>query len=99
MAKFSEHNQPQGRGRPKGSKDKRSQFSDSMTKTALAQLSEAVTQGESWAITLVVSRTHPALKTITPKDSLEGELLAAKIKEVAEFEERLNALEVQANES
>lgn len=97
--RFSADNQPKGRGRPKGSKDKKMSFPDSLKVSALNQLTEAVNTGESWAITLVMSRTHPALKPITPKDSLDGEMLAAKIKEVTEFEERLKALEDQSNEN
>jgi hypothetical protein len=97
--RFSADNQPKGRGRPKGSKDKKMTLPDSLKATALEQLTEAVSVGESWAITLVMSRTHPALKPITPEDSLDGEMLAAKIKEVTEFEERLKALEDQSNEN
>jgi hypothetical protein len=98
MAKFSKDNQPVKNGRKAGGKNKRSQFSDTLTTSALGQLTAAVDSGESWAIQLVIARTHPALKPITPVNSLDGDLLAAKIKEVSEFEERLNALE-QANET
>ncbi len=98
MAKFSKDNQPAKNGRKAGGKNKRSQFSETLTASALEQLTAAVDSGESWAIQLVIGRTHPALKPITPVDSLDGDLLAAKIKEVAEFEERLRALEI-SNES
>lgn len=97
---FTKDHQPtKGRGRVKGSKNKRSQFTKLLTDEALKQVTAAVASGESWAIQLVINRTHPQLKAITPVDSLDGELLQAKIKEVAEFEQRLLALEAQANES
>ena len=92
--KFSATNQPPGKnGRPKGSRNKRSQFSDVMTATALEKLESALSEGESWAIQLIINRTHPALKAITPRDSLDGEFLKLKMKEISEFEERIQALE------
>jgi hypothetical protein len=47
----------------------------------------------------VLKRISPALKPITPEDSLDGHMLALKIKEVSEFEERLLNLEVKTSES
>jgi len=97
--KFSATNQPTGkRGRPTGSKDKKAQFTKELTDTAMTKLTEAVSEGESWALQLIFNKTHPSLKPITPTDSLDGDLLRAKIKEVAEFEDRLIALENQAND-
>jgi hypothetical protein len=93
MAKFTATNQPAGNGRPLGSKNKRSQFTDAMTSTALEKLDIALADGESWAIQLVINRTHPALKAITPEGSLDGDFLKLKMKEISEFEERLVALE------
>ena len=90
---FSATNQPVKNGRPKGSKNKRGQFSKELTEQALEQLSVAVNQCESWAIQEVLKRTHPALKPITAEDSLDGDMLALKMKEISEFEQRLNALE------
>jgi hypothetical protein len=90
---FSKTNQPVNNGRPKGSKNKRGQFSKELTEQALEQLTVAVNQCESWAIQEVLKRTHPALKPITPEDSLDGDMLALKMKEISEFEQRLNALE------
>ncbi len=92
---FSKDHQPTKNGRPKGSRNKRSQFGDAMTATALKQLQAAVDDGESWAVQLVLNKTHPSLKPVTPVNSLDGELLQAKIKELSEFEERLAALERQ----
>lgn len=87
------------KGRPKGSKNKRSLINESLQKEAMAKLSDAVSSGEAWAIQAVLDRTMPKLKQITPDNSLDGEYLAAKIKEVAEFEARLAALEAKHNES
>ena len=93
MAKFSADNQPTSNGRKKGSVNKRSQFSDTLTKDALTQLNEAVSRGESWAVESVLKRTHAPLKAITPDNSLDGELLKLKMLEISEFEERIKALE------
>tara|TARA_R110000851_G_C13096306_1_gene567475 strand:- start:1513 stop:1809 length:297 start_codon:yes stop_codon:yes gene_type:complete len=98
MAKFTATNQPAGNGRPLGSKNKRSQFTDAMTSTALEKLNIALSDGESWAIQLVINRTHPALKAITPEGSLDGDFLKLKMKEISEFDERIAALEQRLNE-
>jgi hypothetical protein len=95
---FSATNQPVNNGRPKGSKNKRGQFSKELTTQALEQLTLEVRQGEAWAIQEVVKRTHPTLKPITAEDSLDGELLILKIKEITELEQRLITLESKANE-
>jgi hypothetical protein len=96
---FSATNQPLNNGRPKGSRNKRGQFSKELTTQALEQLTLAVSNGEAWAVQEVFKRTHPTLKPITPVDSLEGDMLALKIKEVSEFEERLLILEAKTSES
>ena len=93
MARFTPDNQPSGRGRKVGSKNKRSQFSNELTATALAQLEIAVEQGEQWAVETILKRTHAPLKAVTPVDSLDGEYLALKMKELNDFEARLIALE------
>ena len=98
MAKFTATNQPAGNGRRLGSKNKRSQFTDAMTSTALEKLDIALSDGESWAIQLVINRTHPALKAITPEGSLDGDFLKLKMKEISEFDERIAALEQRLNE-
>ena len=97
MARFTKDNQPAGRGRPKGSRDKRSQFSDAMTSTALEQLEIALNNGEQWAVDTVLKRTHAPLKAVTPDNSLDGEFIKLKMKEISEFEQRIAALE-QHNE-
>jgi len=96
MARFSTTNQPIGNGRPRGSKNKRAQFSDVMTKTALEKLDDALQTGEQWAVEVVLKRTHAPLKAVTPDDSLDGEFLKLKMKEISEFADRLEALEAKA---
>ena len=93
MARFTQDNQPSGRGRKLGGKNKRSQFSNELTATALVQLKIAVEQGQQWAVETILKRTHAPLKAITPLDSLDGEFLTLKMKEISEFEARLQALE------
>ena len=82
-------------GRPRGAKGKRLQLPAELTTEAIAALAEAVAAGDVQAIRLVLDRTIPALKAITPESSLDGELMALKIKELAEFEQRLAAIEQQ----
>jgi hypothetical protein len=94
---FSATNQPANNGRPKGSRNKRGQFSKELTTQALEQLTLAVSNGEAWAVQEVFKRTHPTLKPITPTDSLDGEMLMLKMKEIEEFEQRLIALEIKNN--
>jgi hypothetical protein len=96
---FSATNQPANNGRPKGSRNKRGQFSKELAEQALEQLTLAVNQGEPWAIQEVLKRISPTLKPITPEESLDGDMLALKIKEVSEFEERLSNLEAKTSES
>ncbi|WP_417879539.1 DUF5681 domain-containing protein [Vibrio sp.] len=80
-------------GRPKGSKNTKGKFSEKITQEAVRQLEAALLSGEQWAVQEILKRTHPALKAITSDDSLDGEMLRMKIKEISEFEERLKALE------
>ncbi|MCA0937799.1 hypothetical protein LCL85_19860 [Vibrio alginolyticus] len=81
------------KGRPKGSRNKRSLLSDEITSEALTKLKEAVIAGEAWAVQEVLKRTHPMLKSVTPESSLDTELLSERIKELVAFEERIAALE------
>ena len=76
-----------------GFKNKRSQFSDVMTKKALEQLEIALNQGEQWAVETILKRTHAPLKAITPEHSIDGEFLKLKMKEISEFDTRIAALE------
>jgi hypothetical protein len=94
---FSATNQPANNGRPKGSRNKRGQFSQELAEQALEQLTLAVNQGESWAIQEVLKRISPTLKPITPEESLDGDILMLKIKEIQELEQRLLVLEAQNN--
>jgi hypothetical protein len=94
---FSTTNQPANNGRPKGSRNKRGQFSQELAEQALEQLTLAVNQGESWAIQEVLKRISPTLKPITPEESLDGDMLMMKIKEIQELEQRLIALEAHNN--
>jgi hypothetical protein len=94
---FSATNQPANNGRPKGSRNKRGQFSKELAEQALEQLTLAVNQGESWAIQEVLKRISPTLKPITPEESLDGDMLMLKIKEIQELEQRLLVLEAQNN--
>ena len=80
-------------GRPRGAKGKRLQLPSELTSDAIAALAEAVAGGDVQAIRLVLDRTIPALKAVTPESSLDGELMALKIRELAEFEKRLAAIE------
>jgi D-serine dehydratase len=98
MSKFSKDNQPANRGRPKGAKNKRGQFSEKLSNEAIQKLEQAVAQGEQWAIIEVLKRVAPPLKAVTPDDSLDGRMLEAKIFEITELEERLAELERLANE-
>ena len=82
-------------GRPRGAKGKRLQLPPDLTTEAIAALAEAVAGGDVQAIRLVLDRTIPALKAITPESSLDGELMALRIRELAEFEQRLAAIEQQ----
>jgi|TARA_R110000744_G_scaffold80267_1_gene157539 hypothetical protein len=98
MARFSTANQPESNGRPVGSKNKRSQFTDTMTSKALEQLEIALNEGQKWAVEAILKRTHAPLKAITPEHSLDADFIKLKIKEIAEFDERIQALEQQTNE-
>ena len=80
-------------GRPRGAKGKRLQLPSELTSDAITALAEAVAGGDVQAIRLVLDRTIPALKAVTPESSLDGELIALKIRELAEFEQRLAAIE------
>ena len=85
-------------GRPRGAKGKRLQLPSELTSDAITALAEAVAGGDVQAIRLVLDRTIPALKAVTPESSLDGELMALKIRELAEFEDRITALENAATD-
>jgi hypothetical protein len=60
-------------------------ISEEASAAAIKALELAAMQGEQWAILAIADRVSPKLKAITPPDSLDGELLRAKIKEMAEL--------------
>lgn len=91
--RFTQDNQPSNKGRPKGSLNKRSQFSNELTSKALLELEVALNKGEQWAVETILKRTHAPLKAITPEHSLDAEFLKLKMKEISEFEQRIAALE------
>lgn len=100
MAEFSKEQQPKKRGRPAGSKNKRAIISSELHESALTQITAAVKEGEQWAIIEVLKRTMPPLKAVTPEMSLDAEALRTnidlnnfKIKEMSDFEDRLQELE------
>ncbi|EBD6766780.1 hypothetical protein M7793_22270 [Enterobacter hormaechei subsp. hoffmannii] len=76
-----------------GAGRKRSPLPKQLTDNALKRLSELVEEGDVQAVRMVIDRSFPALKSITPIGTLDAELLKLKIKELSEFEERLAALE------
>lgn len=80
-------------GRPKGALNKRPQMPKVLLTDAMAKLAVAVGTGEPWAIQAVIDRWMPKLKPVTPEDSLDAEVLRARINEAVEFDRRLAALE------
>ncbi len=96
MARFEKGNK-QGRGRPLGSRNKRTQLSPTLTALAIKNLTEAAKAGESWATIEIMKRTVPCLRPSTPENTLDGALIELKIKELESFEQRLVVLEEQQN--
>jgi hypothetical protein len=76
-------------GRPPGITDKRvalkKQLLEPLLPEAIDKLAEAVSEGERWAVELVVTYSLPKPKPVDPD-------------ELAEFEERLSQLEQTANQ-
>ena len=85
-------------GRPKGARGKRAQIPPELTADALKRLAELVADGDAQAIKLVLDRTVPALKPTTAPGTLDAQLLGLKIREMAEFEDRITALENAATD-
>jgi hypothetical protein len=88
-----------GRGgaRP-GAGRKRSPLPKELTDSALVRLAKLVDAGDVGAVKMVIDRSFPALKSITPTGTLDAQLLQLKIKELGEFEERLAALEASRDQ-
>ncbi|EOF4701913.1 MULTISPECIES: hypothetical protein [Klebsiella/Raoultella group] len=76
---------------------KRTPLPKQLTDNALAQLTAFVDAGDIQAVRMVIDRSFPALKSITPTGTLDAELLKMKIKELSEFEQRIAALERASN--
>ena len=94
MPKFTAENQPDNKGRKKGSRNRKSMIDDLTQQAAKERLGAAVSAGEQWAILAVLDRTMPKLRPVTVSDSLDGEMLRLKIKEISDIEQRVKALEV-----
>jgi len=97
MAEFKTGNK-KAVGRPRGSKNAKTLLPKTLTDEALKQLKAKVQAGDLTAITFTLNRIYPALKPTATASELEltkaqTELTKFKIKELAEFEQRLHALE------
>jgi hypothetical protein len=90
--KFTADHQPKRR-RGK-SKDKLKRLIDESTQEeAKIQLSNAIREGQSWAVMAVLDRIAPKLKPATDPNSLDGQYIELKMKEISELEERIKKLE------
>ncbi len=96
MAKFTKENQPEGRGRPAGSPNKQKALFRAQGKQLLHDLMTRALAGCDESAKLVLPFLSKP-KNYTEQDTLDGQLLEAKIKEITELEKRLEALE-QATE-
>ena len=96
MAKFTSDNQPANRGRKRGSKNIKQAITPEMESKAQAVLLQALDDGEQWACEAVLKRTAAPLKAITAPNSLDGQHLELKIKEITELEQRIAELEAVA---
>jgi D-serine dehydratase len=70
-------------------------ISETLSQKTLERLTQAVDDGEAWAVQAVLDRVAPKLKAITPQSSLDGELIQARILEIRDLEQRLLALEAR----
>ena len=95
MAKFTKDNQPEGRGRPVGSQNKQKAEFRRGGRKLLDNLMARALDGCDEAAKLVLPFIAKP-KPYTEICSLDGELLQARIKEITELEQRLEALEQSA---
>lgn len=97
MAKFSSDNQPSKRGRPSGSKNKLLSKFRADGKALLNDLMKRALAGDDEATKMLlpfISKPKP----YTEENTLDGEYLRLKAKEISEFDLRIQALEMAANE-
>ncbi|BBV65599.1 TPA: hypothetical protein N2N50_000650 [Kluyvera ascorbata] len=81
-------------GRPVGSKNTtRRILPKSLSDSAMVQLTRLVDNGDWDAVKFTLERVYPGLKAITPANSIDAEVLRARIHEAVEFDRRLAALE------
>ena len=81
-------------GRPVGSKNTtRRILPKSLSDSAMVQLTRLVDNGDWDAVKFTLARVYPGLKAITPANSIDAEVLRARINELVEFDRRLAALE------
>lgn len=83
---------PRGGARP-GAGRKRVALPLKLRTLALDKLTALVEQGDVGAVKMVIDRHWPQLRAITPENSLDGKLIAAKLAELETFEARIAALE------
>lgn len=100
MAEFKAQNK-KAVGRPRGSKNAKTLLPKKLTDEALKQLESKVKDGDLTAITFTLNRIYPSLKATATGAELglveaQTELAHFKVKELGEFQARLDALE-QAN--
>ena len=84
--KFSSEYQPERR---RG----KAQLPQKFKKEALEKLEDALLASESWAVKEVLDRFYPKFKQSTDPTSIDAKALEAKILEVYELKDRLEALE------
>lgn len=85
-------------GRPVGSKNTtRRILPKSLSDSAMVQLTRLVDNGDWDAVRFTLERIYPSLKPITPANSIDAEVLRARINDLVEFDRRLAALEESRN--
>jgi hypothetical protein len=92
MAKFSSTNQPERRGRPPGTPNKRTSAFRKAGNQLLDDLMQRALNGDDEAAKMVLAFI-PKPKAFTEADTLDGKLIEARIFELTELEQRIAALE------
>ncbi len=98
MSKFTTENQPENRGRPKGSTEQSLKFIKNALPEIIEKIVEQAKAGDLQACSLLLDRAMPKIKTTATgveRDLLEAQtkLTNLKVKEIEVFEDRLRALE------